>query len=317
MSLPQIIFIRTKKMKLLNPETIEQAAELMQQGFVPVSGGTDLIVRRHALSLKPVSGSGPVPGVFSCLNIEGTNSISVKDGRINIGSSMSLADIIEHQGCPELLRKALASIAAPGIRNAATLAGNICNASPAADSLPALYVLNAEITASRPGLSRRIAIEDFITGPGKNALEADELVTSISCDSDISNNAQTIDFFQKVGTRAANALSKLSVAAIYSLTSENGKQSEIADFRLAVGACAPTVIRSKEAEKIIIAALNKNSGFDDAVKIYESLLKPIDDQRSTAEYRRNTALRIIKNLLTEINGQHSEINGRAAGGETK
>ena len=277
-------------MNRLVPETIEEAIALLNDGYLPVGGGTDMIVRRHALLKSDPraadSDSRSGSRLFSTRKIRGTGGVRTDGGRLIIGSSAKLSEIISFPGCPKLLAESLLSIAAPGIRNAATLAGNICNASPAADSLPALYALNAEITAAGTSGTRDIPISDFITGPGKTALAAGELVVSISCELTGSGYGH---IFRKVGTRAANALSKLCIAAIWK---EGG--AELVDFRLAAGACAPTVIRSADAENFILEKRVK-----EALHLYSRLLNPIDDQRSTAEYRRNTALKVIEKIIYE------------------
>ena len=290
-------------MKRLKPETAEQASALLKEGYMPVGGGTDLLVRRHAfLKTNPDNaGSGLI---FSTSEIAGSKLIESADGRFIVGCSAKLSDIINHPGCPALLQKALLSIAAPGIRNAATLAGNICNASPAADSLPALFVLNAEIITAGSNGSRTIPISSFITGPGKTMLQPDEIVIQIRCESSSLFKNNTDFFFRKVGTRAANALSKLSICAI--IETENGL---FTDFRLAVGACSPVVIRNITAESILIGNSIKDSeklavDFTDRIN---SLIKPIDDQRSTSEYRRNTALKIIRKLITDTADKYGGI----------
>ena len=272
----------------LLPATVSEASELLKMGYTPVAGGTDLIVRRHAVLKSSPLEAGPGK-IFSCRKIEETKHLYIENSRLHIGSSVCLADIISFDAVPPILREALLTIAAPGIRNAATLAGNICNASPAADSLPALYVLNAEIICSNGADERTIPIETFITGPGKTLLNNDEIVVSISCE--IPGDVRWT--YRKVGTRAANALSKISIASIWKL--EKGIPS---DFRLAVGACAPTVIRKPEIEKMVISDYySDNFDISAAVSEYSRFIVPIDDQRSTARYRKNTALKLVDEVL--------------------
>jgi len=284
----------------LTPKTIENALGLMASGYKPIAGGTDEMVRRHAIK-KSHEIKTDLPPIFSCKKISGTNFISLNDERFSIGSSVSLSGIIDNHHCPSVLRDSLLSIASPGIRNIASLAGNICNASPAADSLPALYILNAEIESAALSENGSVnmtstAIADFIQGPGKTIAGNSALVTGISCEH-MENYTQ---IFRKVGTRAANALSKLSVAALYKID-----DGVFTDFRLAVGACAPIIIRSIEAEQLVRGCSQDEveAGISDIIEIYSDLLKPIDDQRSTAVYRKNTALKLIRNIIlnAEIN----------------
>lgn len=284
----------------LIPDSCEKALQLLNRGYKPVAGGTDLMVRRQAVK-KSLIKHDELPLIFSCGRIKGTDAIRISKDRLSIGSSVRLSDIINLSCCPEVLRESLLSIASPGIRNIATLTGNICNASPAADSLPALYVLNAEIetaslSADNSVVFERFPVSGFITGPGKTAAGNSRLVTSVSFEipSDYSFS------FRKIGTRAANALSKLSIASIY----KNGG-GIITDFRLAIGACAPTVIISLEAEKLIagLRPADIPSAIDKVLKIYGNLINPIDDQRSTAAYRKRTALNLIRELLLNIGEQ--------------
>ena len=294
------------KLELL-PETVTEATELLRKGFRPVAGGTDLIVRRHAMlrpqMLRALPGGAGTGRLFSCRRIPAARRIFTDDDRLSvgrrlhIGSCVTLAEIIDFKETPELLRQAVLSIAAPGIRNAATLIGNICNASPAADSLPALYVLNGEITCSDGKAERRIPLQDFITGPGKTVLRSDELVLSVSCELSIGENC----IFRKVGTRAANALSKISIASLW-----KHEAGILSDFRIAVGACAPVIIRKPEIEKIITGTAAGADTDSPAIRIdkflneFEKYITPIDDQRSTAVYRKNTALRLLKDILLKV-----------------
>ena len=284
---------------VLRPETIEEAANLLKSGYKAVAGGTDLMVRQHAIKKANPSAALNFAKIFSCTNIKGTTELSISNEfkdkeQLNIGSSVTLSEIINFSACPPILRESLESIAAPGIRNIATLVGNICNASPAADSLPALYLLNTKITTSQ----RVIPLQNFITGPGKTVLLNDEIVTGISCDT--ASGLEHV--FRKVGTRAANALSKLSIAAVWKTENET-----LTDFRLAIGACAPVIVRSHEAEKLLegikISNTAQQSGDDklnlisEVLKLYADLINPIDDQRSTAEYRKNTALKLVEDII--------------------
>jgi len=136
---------------------------------------------------------------------------------------------------------------------------------------------------------------EFITGPGRTSLKEDELVTSVS----FTIPETTGGIFRKVGTRAANALSKLSVASIRS--TDGGV---FTDFRLAVGACGPVVVRLPQAESMISGSTisGVKARIDDILSLYSAALRPIDDQRSTAEYRKNTALRIIRNIILGSGG---------------
>ncbi|MBI9109100.1 MAG: FAD binding domain-containing protein [Spirochaetales bacterium] len=296
----------------LSPVRLIDALKLVKNGFQPVSGGTDLLIRRHSIekaeshklggnlssSFKPVFYAGRIAELGRIFIPE-----TGKDGddSLEIGSCVTLSEIIASPLCPPLLAEALESIASPGIRNIATLTGNICNASPAGDSLTVLYILDAVIQAASLGegdlpVSRKIAISDFITGPGKTALGAGELVTGVSLP--LPSGLKAV--FRKIGTRAANALSKLSLAAVWKI-----EDHIFTDFRLAVGACGPRVIRSRRAEDLIRGCRTADieNQLEQILSVYSSVLIPIDDQRSTAEYRKNTALKLIKQIILDAGGR--------------
>ncbi len=297
----------------LSPKNVEDALLLLEKGFVPVSGGTDLMVRRHAIfnqssSFPSKNNIQDFSEIFYTGRIKDFDVIEKDCSLFYAGASVVLSDLIEHSDTPPPLVEALKHIASPGIRNTATLAGNICNASPAADSLPVLYILDTEIECislvntknSEAGTAiRKIAIDDFITGPGSTDLKAGELLRGISMTYD--SELQTR--FIKIGTRAANALSKLNIAAAWKLV-----EGSLEDIRIAVGACGPQIIRSEEAEDLLIGInpAEDHKKIDSAVEIYSSLLKPINDQRSTARYRFNTALRLIKEIIISTGDKNAD-----------
>ncbi|MBL7006325.1 MAG: FAD binding domain-containing protein, partial [Spirochaetia bacterium] len=199
-----------------------------------------------------------------------------------------------------VLRNAVRQMAAPALRNLGTLAGNICNASPAGDAVCVLYALDAEIELSTEKSMRRMPLSEFITGPGKTELRSDELMTSIR----IPELKDAVSFYKKVGTRKANALSKLSCTGI--LFTENGI---ISDMRLAVGAVAPVVVRSLELEKSIQGMKLKEFTVyeEELFSAYSERIVPIDDQRSTAEYRKSVACGLINEFFSIIKKELSDV----------
>jgi CO/xanthine dehydrogenase FAD-binding subunit len=219
-----------------------------------------------------------------------------------IGACVTLTELLKHPAIPELLKLAAAEMAAPGIRNIATLGGNICNASPAGDTLPPLYVLEAEVVLLSLRGRRILPIAEFILGPGKTCLAPDELLTEVLLPP-LPDGARWV--YRKAGTRKAQALSKVSLAALFASRAENsGRPPQIteaagpknAEARIALGAVAPTVFRSKELEARL-AGLAPNGNLQRITEIaaaYGAAVAPIDDQRSTADYRRRTAARLVE-----------------------
>ncbi|MDC7234226.1 MAG: FAD binding domain-containing protein [Spirochaetales bacterium] len=223
------------------PETLEEALSVRSDhGAVPLAGGTDLMVRFENWSSLPAGIPGPVMSVGQ---LEELKYIREEDGQLCIGAALPLNQVLEDQRIPRSLAAALDEIAAPSLRNLATLAGNIQNASPAADSVPPLLIMDARVRLLSSAGSRTVDMGDFITGPGKTVLKEDEIIESVRIPMDFVNKeAAGILSYRKVGTRKANALSKLSVC--FWAETEKGV---LKDIRLALGAVAATVVRLKEA----------------------------------------------------------------------
>ncbi len=280
------------------PKTLEEAAAIRREtGAVPIAGGTDLMVRyRNIAGTLPLF---PWPVMFIS-NLNELKGISKEQGTIVIKAGTELSAIAESSLVHPVLRKAVRQMAAPALRNLGTLAGNICNASPAGDAVCVLYALDAEIELTTEKSIRRMMLSEFITGPGKTELRSDELMTSIR----IPVLNETVSFYKKVGTRKANALSKLSCTGM--LCTENGI---ITDMRLAVGAVAPVVVRSAELEKSILGmSLKEFTVYEEKLyKSYSELIVPIDDQRSTAEYRKSVACGLITEFFRIIRKELSDV----------
>ncbi len=260
----------------------------------PLAGGTDLMVRYQ-------SWSGTLPlftkSVMFVGHLKEMKYIKkeAKDKTVTlvIGGTATLTDVANNPDTPEVLKKAVLSIAAPALRNNATLTGNICNASPAGDSICALYALDAVIVIEKNGGSREVPIMEFITGPGRTVLGSDELVTAIK----IPLKASSVNDFTKVGTRRANALSKLSFTGVADY--KNGRIDSIA---LTFGAVGPTVVRSVELEKKLIGLSGSElkARIPKVIDDYSTVIVPIDDQRSTAVYRKKVALNLLEKYLKEL-----------------
>ncbi len=270
------------------PTTLPEALKLMEtRDMIPFAGGTDLMVKYQ-------SWKGTLPrfpkDVLFLNHIPSLKKIEVNGETLAIGAGATLSDVIDYPRTPDILREAVLSIAAPGIRNIATLAGNICNASPAGDSICALYALDASVILSKSGGERELPLPEFITGPGKTSLGRGELLTEVR----IPLKEANLQVFRKVGTRKANALSKLSFSAVAEI-----KGGTIDGIALAFGAVGPTVVRSKELEKKLTGKTLEEIKvlYKDIIDDYSAMIVPIDDQRSTAVYRKQVALNLLKNFL--------------------
>jgi CO/xanthine dehydrogenase FAD-binding subunit len=262
----------------------EALAFRTRTGAIPFFGGTDLMVR-----YRGYSGTGPtMPGPVLFLDaIEELQSIEVSDAAVTIGAAVTMTEMLEDPHIPALLRDAVKLIAAPGIRNRATLAGNVCNASPAGDTIPPLYVHDAEVVLTSVFGNRRVPIMNFFTGPGATVLAADEILTAIT----VPVLPEGCWYYRKVGTRKANALSKISAAGYARV-----EKGAVTDFRFSIGAVAPTVIRLSEAERLVLAGSERTAVIEAAAAV----IRPIDDQRSTAAYRRGVALNSFAEFLNTL-----------------
>jgi len=275
------------------PDSLEEALRLRREtGCIPFAGGTDLMVR-----YKNWTGVPPAfpKEVLFLSHLRELQSIKRQGAALVIGAGVTFSQLATFPDTPAALRQAVLSIAAPAIRNIATLTGNVCNASPAGDAICALYTLDARVEIRSLEAVREIPVMQFITGPGRTLLKDDELVTALR----IPLRQTNIHAFKKVGTRKANALAKLSFAAVGEV-----KDRVIDALALSFGAVGPTVIRSTELEKRMagksFAALNEM--IPSLIDSYSAMIAPIDDQRSTAEYRKQVALNLLENFLKNTLG---------------
>ena len=260
---------------------------------LPFAGGTDLMVRyRRGTGALPGI-EGPVVFVDKCPELKGIEVLRGEKGAgsLRIGAAVTYAELLSHPSVHPALAEICEQIAAPGLRNIATIGGNICNASPAADTLPFLYAFDAAVELQSLETTRFAAIGDFITGPGKTGLRPDEVVVSLR----VPLWNPTVWRYRKVGTRKANALTKVSFAGFADI--DDGRVTRAA---LAFGAVGPTVIRARllETELTGAAAAQLKSGLPRFLELCYKAVSPIDDQRSTAAYRRNVAANLLEGFLT-------------------
>ena len=273
--------------EVFRPERLEDALYIRgQYRAVPFAGGTDLMVklRRGAGVLPKID--APVLFLDRCGELR---SIHMENGTVEIGAATILSDLIDCAPLHTAFRKALQGIGAPAIRNTATIGGNICNASPAGDTLPFLYAVDARVKLRTAVSERLVPIDEFIVEPGKTTLTEDEIVVSVLYD--VWN--PDVHFYRKVGTRRANALTKVSFLGL--CDTEGGQVRRAA---ITLGAVGPTAIRLREVEGELLGSTPA-----DLVRRADTLrqkciraISPIDDQRSTRSYRS----RVSQNLLTHF-----------------
>ena len=276
--------------RVFMPQSLKEALRIRkEEKAIPFAGGTDLMVKRGRLRGLAPYFEKPVLFLHRVKELMG---VKFEEGRVRIGALSTLSEILENRDIPLILKYAIAEIASPAIRNLATIGGNICNASPAGDTLPPLYVMNARVVLSSFTSEREMKIMDFIKGPGSTDLKEEELLKEIIIPVEFFN----IVFYRKVGTRKANSLSKVSFAGVAKL--DNGI---IKDIRISFGAVAPTPLRAPEIEEEIIGKNKVKiiAKIPDILEKYARIIRPIDDQRSTARYRKTISLKILEYFLKE------------------
>lgn len=258
----------------------EALACLGAQHVVPIAGGTDWMIRPD-----------PAQSLVFLNKVEGLSGVTGTDGGVSIGAATTYTMLLQDPLTPPMLREAVRGIAAPAIRNLGTIGGNIVNASPAGDTLPALYALGAALTLRRADSSRTLPIERFITGVKRTRLLPGELLTRIDIPAFVGDIA-----VEKVGARRAQAISKCSLAAAIRIL-----DGAVADVRVAFGAAAPTVVRDRALEASIcgLPVFKARARIPALVAAYAALLSPIDDARSTAGYRRAACLNLLEGFLSD------------------
>jgi CO/xanthine dehydrogenase FAD-binding subunit len=249
-------------------------------------GRTDAALVAGATDLIPLVRVGRWhPGlVVDITHLETLRYIKPVAGGLEIGALTTHAElmhsplVLEH--APALV-EAAASVAGPQVRARGTLGGNLCTASPAADTVPALLVLDAQVVLTGLESERRLPLAAFLTGPGQTALQSGEILKSVFIPATPPGAGMA---FEKLGKRKALIISVVNTAAL--LVAEGGR---IQDARLALGAVAPTVVRCPAAEAFLAGQEPVESTFHEAARLIQETIRPIDDVRASAAYRRVAA----------------------------
>ena len=254
-----------------------------------MAGGTDLMVLYKSHRGIPPKIYKPVVFIDHLSELK----LVYQNGKdLHIGACCTYSELLNHPLIPVPLKDSIKTIAAPAIRNRGTLGGNICNASPAGDTLPLLYLFNAKLLLRSENGERTVAISDFIQGVRRVDRSPNELLTEIILPSVINDDAHVV--FEKVGNRNADAIAKVSFAGYLK---ENAGRIE--DARFVFGAVGPTMVRSVDIEKMLLGKTLPLADADitQVVAAFDQIIKPIDDQRSTALYRKTVALKLLQYFL--------------------
>ena len=275
----------------VRPNSLFHALEVRAAGAEVLSGGTDFWPARVG---KPACG-GPDATILDLSALSDLRGITREQSGTRIGALTTWSDLAEAD-LPlafRALQMAAREVGGRQIQNRGTIAGNLCNASPAADGVPPLLTLGAQVELAGSGGVRTLPLHEFILGPRRTALKPDEVMTALLVPEPHSGSRS---HFIKLGARKYQLISIVMGAAL--LTVRDGL---VTDAAIAVGACSPVAMRLPALEVALIGARVSSlagqveSGHLDA-------LAPIDDVRADAEYRREGALVVVRRLLADFEG---------------
>ena len=269
------------------PRNLADALERMAREpgeWKPFAGGTDLMVLLESGKLSHRK-------FLSIWKLQELRGITVTPAHVVLNTLTTYSEIRRHELLARefpLLCRAAAETGGVATQNRGTIGGNIANASPAADSPPALLVYDAELELVSESGSRWVPYHGFWKGYKQIAIRQDELIRAVRVPRNVGFSKQ---FYRKVGTRRAQAISKVCFAGTARMDA-----GRVGDIRIALGSVAPTVLRATETEKILRGEEPVRAALQIAQQTLAREIAPIDDIRSTARYR----LRVAQNLLVEF-----------------
>jgi len=279
--------ILAQEFEYLAPKTLDKALSILEKykdkSARILAGGTDLLVKMKTIDLK-------IDYLINIKNIPELNFINTADG-LKIGAAVPLSHIERIEKIKErypALYEGIKSMAAIAVRNMGTMAGNICNASPAADTVPPLIAYGAEVKLVSKRGEHIVLVEDFITGVGKTVMEADEIITQVNIPEVTKNSGSA--FSKK--SRVKADIAKINLA-VYLEREDNICK----DCKIVLGSVAVKAIRAKEAEGLLKGQTVSISLIDKIARKVSEEIKPIDDIRSSVEYRTDIARVMVKDAV--------------------
>ena len=276
---------------VVSPATLSEALSLHSSGtYRPIAGGTDLMVQLAA------DVADPPEAVLDLSRLAELKGVSTDGYEVTVGA---LTTYTELRHSPVIsarlhaLAEAASTVGAAQIQNRGTIGGNICNASPAGDTLPVLLAVDAVFDLGSVRGERSVPAAEFWTGYRQTALTDDELLLRIRFGVDRTRHTR----FRKVGTRAAQAISKVVIALSYKTDG-----SAWYGVRVALGSVAATTVRATATEAVLEGHWPGEAVAEEASRTLAQEISPIDDVRSTADYRRSVSARVLHRLLREEGG---------------
>jgi CO/xanthine dehydrogenase FAD-binding subunit len=272
------------------PTTIENAVRLLsdEKGSTQIlAGGTDFLVQLNSGAVGPDL-------IVDIKGVPELTRISAEDGGYRIGAGVSCAELCEHAGIGEMwpgIIEAANLIGSTQIQGRATIAGNLCNASPAADAVPALLAADAIVTIAHPNGRREMGIGDIATGPGQTSLAPTDIVHSIFLPS---RPPRSGDAYQRFIPRTEMDIAVVGVGINLTLDENNTCTSA----RVALCAVAQTVVLALEAAEILIGSTGDQATLDRLASAASAACRPIDDKRGTKNFRIKVAGVLAKRVAT-------------------
>lgn len=274
------------------PATVEEACRILtaEPRAAVLAGGTDLMVHL----CQAWRGKRP-PAVVNIKRIPGLAAIEVTDRAIRLGALASLTTLMEHPviaGEYPVLPITARYMGSPAIRNLATVGGNLCNASPAADLAPVLLALDAEAGIAGPGGERRLPLEAFFRGPGQTVLEPGELLVWLEFPR---RRPPWPITYERLDVRRA-----MDIAIAGAALSIWPDGSRVREARVALCAVAPAPLRVRDAETVLVSEGLTDAAIARAAELAMAAAQPISDVRATAEYRREMVGALVRRGLERL-----------------
>jgi len=267
----------TREFSLKRARSLDGALKVLRDepGTVPIAGCTDVYVTLEF-------GGTPGTRYLDLTPLAALRRITTRDNRLVIGALATYTDLVHSRlvrARLPMLVEAARLVGGVQIQNRGTVGGNLANASPAGDTLPVFAAAGADVVLHGPAGERRVPFASFYTGYRASVRRPDELITAVEVPPVVGRQ-----WFRKVGTRAAQAISKVVFAGVRGL-----------ETAMAIGSVAPTVLRLTRAEQ----TLTRGGSIDEALSALAGEITPIDDLRSTADYRRLVAGNLVRQFWSE------------------
>jgi len=274
------------------PEDVDAALAVLAENdgtgaVMPLAGGTNMIVDLRARSVAPSA-------LVSIGKLSGIRGISFDGSRVRMGGRTTVSDMLRHPELAAIAPSLVASarlFAGQMVRNTATVAGNICSGSPAADLVPPLLAMDAEVTLSSHAGSRVVALAEFYHGYKQMARRPDELMTEISWSVPAAKRSH---LFYKLARRKGDAITVVGVAV-----SMGAEGDHCSGVRIALGCVAPVVKRAVAAEQTLEGEVPTQERIEGASRTAMDEMRPIDDIRASGAYRSHCVRVLTRRLLTQ------------------